>query len=129
MLVFLTIMIQGHDMVQAQSNDTYFAVQKVNVEDGDYVVLQKNKSFAEQITKPNTTYEIRFNYDLNGATVELPDNAVLLFAGGAGGLGAGAAFWPGIEALFCTGGGGITMPLPLGNRGALLILPSFNIFS
>lgn len=78
-LVLLTSSLYGQNIVRAKSNDAIFLIQTKGV---GYVVLQENKSFAEQLTKPNTTYEIRFNYDLNEATVVLPDNAVLLFAGG-----------------------------------------------
>ena len=31
-----------------------------------YVILRKDKSFAEQVTKENTIYEIRYDFDLNG---------------------------------------------------------------
>lgn len=47
-----------------------------------YVILRKNKTFAEQVTKSNTIYEIRYNFDLNGATINLPANSVLQFEGG-----------------------------------------------
>ena len=47
-----------------------------------YVILRKNKTFAEQVTKSNTTYEIRYNFDLDGKTVNIPDNCVLKFEGG-----------------------------------------------
>ena len=47
-----------------------------------YVILRKNKSFAEQVTKENTIYEIRYNFDLNGATITIPQGCVLKFEGG-----------------------------------------------
>lgn len=47
-----------------------------------YVILRKNKSFAEQVTKKNTIYEIRYDFDLNGAEITIPENCVLKFNGG-----------------------------------------------
>lgn len=47
-----------------------------------YVILRMDKSFAEQVTKANTIYEIRYDFDLEGATLELEDNIVLRFDGG-----------------------------------------------
>ena len=47
-----------------------------------YVILRQNKDFAEQITKANTVYEIRYDFDLNGAEITIPENCVLKFNGG-----------------------------------------------
>lgn len=47
-----------------------------------YVILRKNKSFAEQVTQANTIYEIRYDFDLNGAEITVPENCVLKFNGG-----------------------------------------------
>lgn len=47
-----------------------------------YVILRKNKTFAEQVTMANTIYEVRYDYDLNGASVSLPNNCYLKFNGG-----------------------------------------------
>lgn len=47
-----------------------------------YVILRKNKTFAEQVTKANTIYEIRYDFDLFGVKVSLPNNCVLKFEGG-----------------------------------------------
>ena len=47
-----------------------------------YVILRKNKTFAEQVTQANTIYEIRYDFDLNGEKVEIPENCVLKFNGG-----------------------------------------------
>lgn len=46
-----------------------------------YAILRKN-SFAEQVTKANTIYEIRYNFDLNGEAVSIPVGSTLLFNGG-----------------------------------------------
>lgn len=56
-----------------------------NKEYGDgmgYIILRKNKSFAEQVTKENTIYEIRYNFDLNGEEISIPKDCILKFEGG-----------------------------------------------
>lgn len=47
-----------------------------------YVILRKDKTFAEQVTKTNTIYEIRYDFDLDDATVVIPVGSVLQFNGG-----------------------------------------------
>lgn len=47
-----------------------------------YVILRRNKTFAEQVTQANTIYEVRYDFDLGGDSVSLPDNCVLKFDGG-----------------------------------------------
>ena len=47
-----------------------------------YLVLKKNKTFAEQVTQENTIYEIRYNFDLNEASVQIHAGCVLKFDGG-----------------------------------------------
>ena len=44
-----------------------------------YVILRKNKTFAEQVTKTNTIYEIRYDFDLGGESVTIPEDCVLKF--------------------------------------------------
>lgn len=44
--------------------------------------VQTNVLTQEMINSTNTTYEIRYKYDLNGATITLPSNCVLKFNGG-----------------------------------------------
>lgn len=46
-----------------------------------YIILRKNKSFAEQVTKENTIYEIRYDFTLN-ENITIPANCVLKFNGG-----------------------------------------------
>lgn len=48
----------------------------------DYVILKENVSFAEQVTKANTIYEIGYDFDLNEAEVTIPECCVLKFNGG-----------------------------------------------
>lgn len=47
-----------------------------------YVILRKNKTFAEQVTQENTIYDIRYAFDLDGASVTIPAGCVLHFDGG-----------------------------------------------
>ena len=47
-----------------------------------YVILRKNKTFAEQVIKENTIYEVRYDFNLNGAVVNLPFNCEIYFNGG-----------------------------------------------
>ena len=53
-----------------------------NTDGMGYVILRKEKTFQEQVTKPNTIYEIRYDFDLNGAEITIPENCVLKFEGG-----------------------------------------------
>lgn len=47
-----------------------------------YVILRKNKTFAEQVTQANTIYEIRYDFDLNGEQINIPSYSILFFNGG-----------------------------------------------
>lgn len=47
-----------------------------------YKILRKDATFASQVTDTNTIYEIRYDFDLDGGTVNIPANCVLLFNGG-----------------------------------------------
>lgn len=46
------------------------------------VVLRQTKTVAEQLIDPNTIYEIRYDFDLNGETITVPEDCVLEFKGG-----------------------------------------------
>lgn len=47
-----------------------------------YVILRKDKTFAEQVTQANTIYEIRYDFDLNGKEILIKEGCVLDFMGG-----------------------------------------------
>lgn len=47
-----------------------------------YKILRKDATFASQVTETNTIYEIRYNFNLNSATVVIPSGCVLKFNGG-----------------------------------------------
>lgn len=50
------------------NNSDYRPYDSSNPDGMGYLVLKKNKTFAEQITKENTIYEIRYPFDLGGST-------------------------------------------------------------
>ena len=47
-----------------------------------YVILRRGSSFASQVIQTNTIYEIRYNFNLEGASVTIPANCTLKFEGG-----------------------------------------------
>lgn len=52
-----------------------------------YVILRKNKILSEQLTQTNTIYDIRYNFDLDGSELNVPEGCVLKFNGGSIGNG------------------------------------------
>ena len=50
----------------------------IKIIDGQY----KNILEQEFINKASTIYEIRYNFDLNGQTIRVPENSILFFNGG-----------------------------------------------
>lgn len=46
------------------------------------IVQGKNVLTQEMINKPNTVYEIRYDFDLNDTTINVPENCTLDFQGG-----------------------------------------------
>lgn len=49
---------------------------------GPVVTLVENKPFAEQVTKDNTIYIVKYEFDLQGEVVQLPFGCTLDFQGG-----------------------------------------------
>lgn len=47
-----------------------------------YKVLVNNIPFKDQVNTPNTIYEIRYDFDLNGEEITIPENCTLKFEGG-----------------------------------------------
>lgn len=47
-----------------------------------YVIVRTNQTFAQQVTEQNTIYEIRYDFNLSGASVTIPAGSVLVFNGG-----------------------------------------------
>lgn len=54
----------------------------IEIEDENSNKVKKNILTKEMISEPNTIYEIRYDFDLNRATLELEDNIILRFDGG-----------------------------------------------
>lgn len=73
------------DIDQNASGKLQFADRIYDAQQPDgmgYVILRKNKTFAEQVTEANTIYEIRYDFSLGGISVTIPDGCVLNFTGG-----------------------------------------------
>ncbi|MBO7692860.1 MAG: right-handed parallel beta-helix repeat-containing protein [Methanobrevibacter sp.] len=73
------------DINQDTSGKLQFADRVYNAQQPDgmgYVILRKNKTFASQVTAANTIYEIRYDFDLDNASVTIPAGCVLKFNGG-----------------------------------------------
>lgn len=54
----------------------------ISVKDSITKSERKNVLTQDMINDPNTIYEIRYDFDLNGAEITLPENCVLKFNGG-----------------------------------------------
>lgn len=69
-----TITKEGNPVLQFKDRD---------IENGmGYIILRKEKTFAEQVTQANTIYEIRYDFDLDYGNIEIPQNSILNFVGG-----------------------------------------------
>ena len=65
-----------------QTNLLKFADRQYNVGTPNglgYKILRKDLSFSEQVTDANTVYEIRYDFDLNNGTVQIPSNCFFNF--------------------------------------------------
>lgn len=86
---FRPIVIEGNvtnapdeeDITTDESNLLKFA-NRGTLHGMGYVILRKDKTFAEQVTKANTIYEVRYDFDLGGAALTLPNNITLRYIGG-----------------------------------------------
>lgn len=47
-----------------------------------YIILRNDKPLASQLTQENTIYEVRYDFDLDGATLTVPEGCILKFIGG-----------------------------------------------
>jgi hypothetical protein len=54
----------------------------VEIDDPIYGKVKKNVLYPDMISNPNTIYEIRYDFDLNGAEIELKEGCTLKFKGG-----------------------------------------------
>lgn len=69
----------NNPVIRRKTVKSYIPSQKTGL---GYVILRKNKSFAEQVIYDNTIYEIGYDFDLDGKTVSIPSNCILKFTGG-----------------------------------------------
>jgi len=75
----------GEDIDQDSEGKLQFANRAYDSQNPDglgYVILRKDATFAEQVTATNTIYEIRYDFDLDSASVAIPDGCALKFVGG-----------------------------------------------
>ena len=73
------------DINQNEDGKLQFANRVYNAQQSNgmgYKILRKDATFASQVTDTNTIYEIRYPFDLNNATINVPEGSVLLFNGG-----------------------------------------------
>ena len=54
----------------------------IEIEDANSNKVKKNILTKEMISEPNTVYEIRYDFDLNGKKITIPENCTLDFNGG-----------------------------------------------
>lgn len=54
----------------------------VEIEDPIYGKVKKNVLYQDMFTQSNTIYEIRYDFDLNGAEITIPEGCILDFQGG-----------------------------------------------
>ena len=77
--------INGAPVIREKTTKTY---NPGNYSGMGRVILRKNMVNGvnvltqEMINQANTIYEIRYDFDLNGQTITIPDNCILLFEGG-----------------------------------------------
>lgn len=69
-----TATVEGSKVLQFKNRDTS--------KGKGYVILRSGKSLTEQLTKENTIYEIRYDFDLEGQNLKVPSGCILLFNGG-----------------------------------------------
>lgn len=53
-----------------------YKILRKNIQDGKNILTQK------MINEPNTIYEIRYDFNLNNNSIDIPDNCILKFEGG-----------------------------------------------
>lgn len=68
--------------ITTDENDLLKFADRTTLNGMGYKILRRDKTFAAQVTDTNTIYEIRYDFDLGGASVTIPAGCVLKFAGG-----------------------------------------------
>lgn len=69
-------------LIKKDQNKVYRFKNRNNSNGMGYIILRKEKTLEEQIIEENTIYEIRYDFNLNGGTLEIPEGCVLNFKGG-----------------------------------------------
>lgn len=70
------------DITTDSNNLLKFKNRVAGVGEMGYKILRKGISFATQVTDTNTIYEIRYPFDLGGASITIPAGCILKFNGG-----------------------------------------------
>lgn len=92
-LLFLLLLVNsagsalGHSAAESSPNNHYTTdILAINNESPSVasvlVILDRNKPLANQISKSNTIYEVRYDFDLSGKSITIPEGCTLLFNGG-----------------------------------------------
>ena len=68
--------------ITTDTNDLLKFADRNNLNGLGYVILRRNKTFAEQVVLANTIYEVRYDFNLGGDTINLPSGSILHFVGG-----------------------------------------------
>lgn len=74
--------LDQEDLTTSANDLLKFADRNATGNQTGYVILRKNKTLASQLTRANTIYEVRYGFDLSGASVTIPSGCVLKFVGG-----------------------------------------------
>ena len=69
-------------LIEKNENTVYQFKNRNTSKGKGYIILRADKSLADQMTQENTIYEIRYDFDLNEGTLEVPANSALDFKGG-----------------------------------------------
>ena len=85
------VSVSSNRITLMRHNDSSVSPSSINVGDTSAVIsvtdsvnknVRKNVLTDEMIGKPNTIYEIKYDFDLLGITINIPNNCILKFNGG-----------------------------------------------
>lgn len=82
-VILCLLLFSGRNLLGNTSNGSS-NVSRLSIQKQKYTILHNDDKlpFASQVTKPNTVYEIRNDFDLGGNRVIIPEGCVLKFSGG-----------------------------------------------
>ncbi len=92
-LLFLLLLVLsansaiGHCKTDSSTKNNYIIdlLSKNNESESDAIertVLDRKKPLKNQLSKPNTIYEVCYDFDLSGKSINIPEGCTLLFNGG-----------------------------------------------